>query len=79
DGTTTPSVRLVAQVHPINVAIANGNPTSVDLEGNLDAVIPLAPNRRLTLTLRSPLGDERTYELSVPADGWDALSADAQS
>ncbi|MEO0854445.1 MAG: hypothetical protein AAFY15_13215, partial [Cyanobacteria bacterium J06648_11] len=75
-GTTTSSVRLVAQVHPINIAVANGIPISVDLDGRLDAVIPLAPNRRLTLTLRSPLGDERTYELSVPPDGWEALAAE---
>lgn len=72
-GTTTPSVRLVARVHPINVAFANGMPASVDRDGHLDAVIPLSANRRLTFTLRSPLGDERTYELSVPADGWEAL------
>ncbi|MEM6447805.1 MAG: FecR family protein [Cyanobacteria bacterium P01_D01_bin.123] len=72
-GTTTPSVRLAARVHPINLVYANGIPTSVDLEGNIEAEIPLDSDRRLTFTVLSPLGDERTYELSVPNDGWDAL------
>ncbi|HBB31447.1 MAG TPA: iron dicitrate transport regulator FecR [Cyanobacteria bacterium UBA8803] len=64
--TTERQVRVIAEVDPINLVYLNGQPVEVDRNGKLDKIVPLSDTGSVSLVVRSPLGDQQVYELSLP-------------
>ena len=62
----TNKARLTAKVDPLNVVLVNDELLETDLEGKLDAVVPLPVTRQLRVVVRTPLGKEHVYVQVVP-------------
>lgn len=63
---STNKVRLTAKVDPLNVVLINDELLETDLEGKLDAIVPLPVTRQLRVVVRTPLGKEHIYVQMVP-------------
>ncbi|MBD2625823.1 FecR family protein [Trichormus variabilis] len=58
--------RIVAKVDPVNLVIFANQPLTTDRSGKFDITIPMPANRRVAVTVTTPLGKKQDYELVVP-------------
>ncbi|WP_071191975.1 FecR family protein [Trichormus sp. NMC-1] len=58
--------RIVAKVDPVNLVIFANRPLTTDRSGKFDITIPMPANRRVAVTVTTPLGKKQDYELVVP-------------
>ncbi len=59
-------VRVSGTVNPINSVVLDGQVLDLSSTGDFETIATIAPNRRLTLVVRTALGEEQVYELLVP-------------
>ena len=59
-------VRLKGKVNPINSVFLDNQAIDLSPTGEFELIATIAPSRRLTLVVRTPLGDEQVYELVIP-------------
>ena len=58
-------VRLICTVDPLNLVYLNGQPLKMDRTGKIDEVVPKPANSDYWLVVRSPAGNEVSYELGA--------------
>lgn len=58
--------RIVGKVDPVNLVIFANQPLTTDRSGKFDITIPMPANRRVAVTVTTPLGKKQDYELAVP-------------
>ncbi|MBD2567260.1 FecR family protein [Anabaena lutea] len=58
--------RIVGKVDPVNLVIFANQPLTTDRSGKFDITIPMPANRRVAVTVTTPLGKKQDYELVVP-------------
>jgi hypothetical protein len=58
-------VRCICTVDPLNLVYLNGQPLKMDLTGKIDEVVPKPANSDYWLVVRSPVGNEVSYELGA--------------
>lgn len=56
-------VRLICTVDPLNLAYLNGEPLDTDRAGKIDAVVSMPLDYDFRLIIRSPLGNQESYEI----------------
>lgn len=59
-------VRVSGLVNPINSVLLDGQALEPSPTGEFDTIATIPSNRRLTVVVRTPLGEEQVYELVVP-------------
>ena len=59
-------VRVTTQVNPVNALFINGQKFDLTENGELDTIVPIRKDRSLELMVRTPLGDEQFYQLTIP-------------
>ncbi|MEA5577883.1 FecR family protein [Anabaena sp. UHCC 0451] len=59
-------VRIAGKIDPVNLVILGNQPLTTDKNGTFDTVVPLPANRRIAVTVTTPLGKKQDYELAVP-------------
>ncbi|MGM3306480.1 FecR family protein [Anabaena sp. WFMT] len=59
-------VRIVAKVDPVNLVMLLNQPLITDRSGKFDITIPMPANRRVAMTVTTPLSKKQDYELIVP-------------
>lgn len=64
--TSAQTARIVGRIDPVNLLILDNTPQTVDRTGRFELTVPLPPNRRITVKVVTPLGNQQTYELAVP-------------
>ncbi|NES94104.1 MAG: FecR domain-containing protein [Desertifilum sp. SIO1I2] len=60
------TVRIVAQVDPLNLVKIAGLPQILTHDGQIDVTVPLPPDRRIQVIAIAPIGLQQVYELAVP-------------
>ncbi|NET36905.1 MAG: iron dicitrate transport regulator FecR [Cyanothece sp. SIO1E1] len=60
------TARLSGQIDPVNLLLIAEEPQVIDRDGMFDIRTPLPPNRRIQVTVITPLGTRQAYELVVP-------------
>ena len=58
-------VRCICKVDPLNLVYLNDQPLKMDPTGKIDEVVPRPANSDYWLVVRSPLGNEDSYELGA--------------
>ena len=58
-------VRLICTVDPLNLAYLNAQPLPIDRGGKIDAEVPMPLNYDFRLVIRSPLGNQESYEIGA--------------
>ncbi|MDP8932648.1 MAG: FecR family protein [Cyanobacteriota bacterium] len=58
-------IRLICIVDPLNLAFLNNRPIEINQKGKIDAILPAPANSDLRLVVRSPLGEEKYYNLGA--------------
>ncbi|MBD2693169.1 FecR family protein [Anabaena catenula] len=58
--------RIIGKVDPVNLVIFANQPLTTDRSGKFDITIPMPANRRVAVTVTTPLGKKQDYELVVP-------------
>ncbi len=56
-------VRCICKVDPLNLVYLNDQPLKMDKTGKIDEVVPRPANSDYWLVVRSPLGNEDSYEI----------------
>jgi FecR protein len=59
-------VRIVGKVDPVNLVILANQPLTTNRSGKFDITILVPANRRVAVTVTTPLGKKQDYELAVP-------------
>lgn len=59
-------VRVSGTVNPTDAVFINGQALDLNSAGEFETIATIAPTRRLTLLVRTPLGEEQVYELVIP-------------
>ncbi len=59
-------VRVSGTVNPLNSVVLDGQALDLGTAGEFETIATIAPTRRLTLVVRTPLGEEQVYELVIP-------------
>jgi FecR protein len=60
-------VRIAGSTSPLNLLHIANQPLAIGQDGRFDYVLPLPPNRRISVWVITPLGSQRHYELVVSA------------
>lgn len=58
--------RIAGKIDIVNLIILGDQPLTTDRNGTFDIVVPLPANRRIAVTVTTPLGKRQDYELAVP-------------
>lgn len=58
-------VRLICTVDPLNLVYLNGQPLKMDRTGKIDEVVPMPANSDYWLIVRSPVGNQASYEIGA--------------
>lgn len=59
-------VRIQTEVDPRNLVFVNNQSLTMGRDGKVDNMIPLPPDRRVRIVVRTPYGTEQLYERSIP-------------
>lgn len=59
-------VRVSGTVNPTDAVFLDGQALDLNSAGEFETIATIAPTRRLTLVVRTPLGEEQLYELVIP-------------
>jgi hypothetical protein len=59
-------VRIAGKIDPVNLIMLENQPLTTNRDGTFDILIPLPANRRIAVTVTTPLGKKQEYELAVP-------------
>jgi cytochrome c-type biogenesis protein CcmH/NrfG len=70
DEVDTNQARIVAQVEPYNTVFIEGEAVSTTADGKLDQLVAIPDSRRLAVVVRTPLGEDKTFDLKISADPW---------
>lgn len=65
--------KLIAQVKPSSMVFVDGQSVSTDKDGKFEVQATITSNgsdRRLLVSVRNPVGEEKTYLLKVEPDPW---------
>lgn len=60
------TIRILGQIDPVNLLLINQEPQIVDLTGAFDLQVPSLGDRHVAVTVITPLGTRREYQLTVP-------------
>ncbi|MBD2292051.1 FecR domain-containing protein [Anabaena sphaerica FACHB-251] len=58
--------RIAGKIDPVNLVILENQPLTTDKNGIFDILVPLPANRRIAVTVTTPLGKKQDYELAIP-------------
>jgi cytochrome c-type biogenesis protein CcmH/NrfG len=62
--------RIVAQVEPYNAVFVEGEAVTTSADGKLDQVVSVPNSGRLSVVVRTPLGEDKTFDLKVSPSPW---------
>lgn len=60
--------RVVGQIDPANSIYFNGQSIDTDVDGRFDATAVLLSDRSITAVVRSPVGQEQRFQITIPLD-----------
>ncbi|PSB02737.1 FecR family protein [Merismopedia glauca] len=66
----TDKARLIAQVKPSSMVFVDGQSVPTSKEGKFEIQAPINSDRRVSVSVRNPGGEEKTYLLKVGLDPW---------
>ncbi|MBE9070450.1 FecR domain-containing protein [Leptolyngbya cf. ectocarpi LEGE 11479] len=59
-------IAIAGNTFPVNLLVVDEETQEIDREGNFELELPLPDNRRIQVTIVTPLGTKQVYELAVP-------------
>lgn len=59
-------ISFAGNTFPVNLLVIDDETQQIDREGNFELELPLPDNRRIQITVVTPLGTKQVYELVVP-------------
>lgn len=60
------TVQVTGQIDPVNLLVVQDQTQTLDRLGQFDLRLPLSADRRIRMTVNTPLGNRQVYELVVP-------------
>lgn len=60
------TVQIVGQTDPVNLLVINDEPQTLTRSGEFDLQVPVPDDRRIKVTVITPLGTRQIYELAIP-------------